>query len=334
VLLTALTGLNPSVVFGLPAAHARADAPDEPGIALVNAIKHRRGPRAAMTVPLTALPEQLHPASGDRRAHVLNRSLTTPFGVFTHLLELTAPARARLGSDLAFVFYNGRSTSPHGLRDGITKHTAPEQRRIFLREVLTDESTRDAVLIGTSLDRLRKAYLHQQRRPVAHTPATLSRYLRKMRPVTEEGFHIVREALDEQVEAALTRRCMTVAKRPDNGDNPSQDTVLGACSDFEHSPLDGGGPCRQSFLSCLDCRNARAFPRHLPLQLVVLDELRARQPHVPIERWIAEFAGRVAQLEEIVEEFEPAQRIRARQQITDQHHRLAARLLQGELDLL
>jgi hypothetical protein len=155
-----------------------------------------------------------------------------------------------------------------------------------------------------------------------------------MRPVTEEGFHIVREALDEQVQAALTRRRMTVTTRPDNADNPSQDTILGTCSDFQHSPLDAGGVCRQSFLSCLDCRNARAFPRHLPLQLAVLDELRARQPHVPLERWITDFAGRVAQLEEIVEEFEPAQRTQARRQITDQHHRLAARLLQGELDPL
>lgn len=132
VLLTALTGLNPSVVFGLPAAHARADAPDEPGIALVNAVKHRRGPRSAMTVPLTALPEQLHPACGDRQAqHVLNTSLTTAFGVYSHLLELTAPARARLGSDLAFVFYTGWPGSSHGLRDGITSHTEPETRRGF-----------------------------------------------------------------------------------------------------------------------------------------------------------------------------------------------------------
>lgn len=331
MLLTALTGLNPSVVFGLPAAHARADAP---GIALVNAIKHRRGPRAAMTVPLTVLPEQVHPAGGDRRAaHVLNTSLSTPFGVFTHLLELTAPARARLGSELAFVFYNGRSTSPHGLRDGITKHTSPIDRRVFLRAVLTGDPTRDAVLVGTSLDRLRKTYLEQHRRPVAHTPATLSRYLRKMRPATEDGFHIVREALDEQVQAALTRRHMTVTTRPDNADNPSQDIVLGTCSDFQHSPLDGSA-CRQSFLSCLDCRNARAFPRHLPLQLAVLDGLRARQPQVPLARWITEFAGRVAQLDEIIEEFEPAQRIQARRQITDQHHRLAARLLEGELDPL
>lgn len=333
VLLTALTGLNPSVVFGLPAAHARADAPDEPGIALVNAVKHRRGPRSAMTVPLTALPEQLHPAGGDQRAHVLNTSLTTAFGVFTHLLELTSPARARLGSDLAFVFYNGRSGSPDGLRDGITSHTAPTTRRIYLRDVLTGDAVRDAVLVGTSLDRLRKTYLHQHRRPVAHTPATLSRYLRKMRPVTEEGFHIVRDALDEQVEAALARRHMSIT-RPDGTDDPVQDTVLGSCLDFEHSPQDDGGPCRQSFLSCLDCRNARAFPRHLPQQLAVLDELRARQDQVPLERWVTEFAGRVAQLQDIVAEFEPTQREQARQQITDQHRHLAARLLEGELDPL
>jgi hypothetical protein len=191
------------------------------------------------------------------------------------------------------------------------------------------------VLLEISLDRLRKTYLENTRRPVAHTPATLTGYLRKMQAVTEEGFHIVREALDEQVQTALARRSMTVgqADTHDSGD-PERDTVLGSCNDFQHSPLDGGNPCRQTFLSCLDCRNARAFPRHLPLQLVVLDALRGHRIAVPVERWITEFAGRAAQLEQIVGEFEPAQREQARRQITNAHRHLARRLLAGDLDPL
>jgi len=95
VLLTALTGLNPSFVFGLPVAHARAYAPDEPGIALVNAVKHRRGPRSARTVPYGSAATAAF-CDSDQRAHVLNTSLTTAFGVYTHLLELTAPTHAQL----------------------------------------------------------------------------------------------------------------------------------------------------------------------------------------------------------------------------------------------
>jgi hypothetical protein len=127
---------------------------------------------------------------------------------------------------------------------------------------------------------------------------------------------------------------MAVTTRPTDAAGSGQDTVLGSCEDFDHSPLDGGASCRQSFLSCLDCRNARAFPRHLPAQLVALDELRARRNQVPLERRVTEFAGRIAQLENIVEEFEPAQREQARQQITDQHRRLVGRLLEGEFDPL
>lgn len=337
VLLASLTGLNASVLAELPAPHQLASTPDEPGIALVDANKPRRGTRSAMTLPLSALRSQLRPPGGDTRPpKVLNTSLTTAFGVFTLLVELTEPGRRLVGSQQAFVFYNGIPAQPGGrlLKEGLPNITT-DQRRVWLREVLTGDEQRDQVLAQTSLDRLRKTYLQQHRRPVAHTPATLARYLRRMRTVTEEGFQIVREALDEQVADALARRRMVVAPTAaDGADGVGQDTVLGSCEDFDHSPLDGGGACRQTFLSCLDCGNARAFPRHLPLQLVVLDELRARQATVPLERWATDFAGRVAQLEEIVNEYEPAQRAHARSQITDAHRRLTVRLFAGDLDPL
>jgi hypothetical protein len=336
VLLAALTGLNSSVLYGLPARHTRAGAPGEAGVALVDAVKHRRGPRSAMTLPLTSVPVQLRPPESDSRpAAVLNTSLTTAFGVFTLLVQLTEPARQQLGTDRAFVYNTGR-TDPVGefvLSDEAPK-TSRELRRRWLAEVLTGDPGRDDVLLEISLDRLRKTYLENTRRPVAHTPTTLTGYLRRMRAVTEEGFHIVREALDEQVQAALARSRMSVDHSTQETSEAEQDTVLGSCNDFQHSPLDGGNPCRQTFLSCLDCGNARAFPRHLPLQLVVLDALRGHRTAVGVERWITEFAGRVAQLEQIVGEFEPAQREQARRQITDAHRHLARRLLSGDLDPL
>jgi len=332
VLLAGLTGLNSSTLYALPAPHMRANGPDEPGIAFVNAVKPRRGPRSAMTLPLTALPTELQPAGGDNRSQrLLNTSLATAFGVYTLLIRLTEPARLQLRSDRAFVHCTGMSAELK-LAEGAPR-TSPELRRKWLSEVMAGEPERDQVLLGISLDRLRKTYLEQHRRPVAHTPATLRRYLRRMRTVTEDGFHIVREALDEQVSAALARRRMSVEGTVDDAaTSDGQDTVLGSCRDFQHSPLDGGRSCRQTFLTCLDCGNARAFPRHLPLQLVVLDALRAQRPGVPVERWITDFAGRVAQLEEIVGEFEPAQREQARSQITDSHRHLVSRLWSGDLD--
>jgi hypothetical protein len=107
---------------------------------------------------------------------------------------------------------------------------------------------------------------------------------------------------------------------------------LAACSDFEHSPLDAGRSCRQTFLTCLDCANARAFPRHLPAQLLVLDELLARRATMPVVEWVDRYAGRVAQLEQIVSEYEPAQRDHARTRVTDADRQMVTRLLAGDLD--
>jgi hypothetical protein len=84
----------------------------------------------------------------------------------------------------------------------------------------------------------------------------------------------------------------------------------------------------------LDCTNARAFPRHLPVQLLVLDELRARREQLPTGQWAIDFAGRVAQLEDVINEFEPAQLAQARAQITDSHRSLVQRLFAGDLDPL
>jgi hypothetical protein len=90
-----------------------------------------------------------------------------------------------------------------------------------------------SLLLDISLDRLRKTYLEQHRKPVAHTPATLAAYLRQMRTVTDDGFQIVREALDEQVAAALARRRLTVDPCGEHQDNePERDTVLATCRDF------------------------------------------------------------------------------------------------------
>ena len=180
------------------------------------------------------------------------------------------------------------------------------------------------------MDRLRKTYLEQVRQPTSHTPATLSRYLSRMDPVRHEGFQIVAEALDEQVNRALARRSITV--QPDTHDDGSgQDAVLGTCADFEHSPIDGQR-CRQSFMACLDCSNARAFPRHLPVQLVVADRLRGLRQEMPLGQWIADHAGPLAQLDDIFAEYEQAQLIAARAEITDSDHRTVNLLLTGNLE--
>lgn len=287
-----------------------------------------------MTVPVTALRPEMRPLDGDtRRAAVLNTSLTTAYGVFMMLLELTEPARVLTGCRQAFVYYSAqpdaveRKLFGYGISSTAGGVAA---RRRWLAPWLTGDTDHDEVLLGISMDRLRKTYLEQVRTPTSHTPATLARYLSRMDSVRTEGFQVVAEALDDQVAQALARRSMTV--HPDIDDQGSgQDAVLGNCADFEHSPIDGTR-CRQSFLACLDCSNARAFPRHLPVQLLVADRLRDLRNEMTAGRWVTEYAGTLAQLDDIVAEYEQGQVAAARAEITERDHRTVNLLLSGNLD--
>jgi hypothetical protein len=335
VLLAALTGWNAAMLATLPASHLRASSPGEPGIALVGTSKPRRGRRSENTLPLAALPAQLRsPAADKRAARVRDTSLTTAFGVYALLAELTGPARQLLGSATAFAYY---AASPAGrvggLHEGLPVY-ASHQRKAWLSVWLTGDPDDDALLTGISLDRLRKTYLRVQRRPTAHTPASYAGYLRRMNTVTTDSFQVVRDALNEQVAAAVARRQLTVITRPAAAGDPgtSADTILGRCDDYRHSPLDHGGPCRHSFLDCLDCPNARSFPRHLPWQLAVHDALLDLRGSVPAARWAAGYAGRAAQLEDIFRAYEPAQIQQARTQITEDCKNLVTQLFHGDLD--
>lgn len=72
------------------------------------------------------------------------------------------------------------------------------------------------------------------------------------------------------------------------------DTAVGACADFEHSPLSAGGRCAVSFLLCFACPNAIATTRHLPgivYLFKALDQLRtAVSPAVWRADWAAHHA--------------------------------------------
>ncbi|WP_239591353.1 hypothetical protein [Mycolicibacterium tusciae] len=329
-----MTGLNLSTLDALHTPHRHACSPDEPGIVFVNADKPRRGKRSVMTVPVTALRPELRPLGGqNRRAAVVNTSLTTAYGVFMWLLELTEPARSLTGSQRAFIYYSAKPDYVEQKLFGYgisSTASGVNARRRWMAPWLTGDADHDGLLLGISMDRLRKTYLEQVRKPTSHTPATLARYLSRMDPVRNEGFQIVADALDEQVVRALARRSMTVQLATDDAGS-GQDAVLGSCADFEHSPIDGQR-CRQSFMACLDCSNARAYPRHLPVQLVVADRLRALRQELPIGQWIANHAGPLAQLDDIFAEYEQAQLCAARAEITDNDHYTVNLLLTGNFE--
>jgi hypothetical protein len=335
VLIAACTGLNLSVIRELPAPHEIGSAPDETGILFLSTNKPRRGLRSSMTIPVTAFRPELRPYEEDSpRAGVLNTSLTTAYGVFTLLLTLTEHTREVTNHRHAFMYYNGcagygPSVFGHGISNAFLSGS---HRRGILEPWLTGEADNDGLLLNISMDRLRKTFLERVRKPVSHTPATLARYLSRMDSVTEDGFQIVREALDEEITKAKARRAITV-DTTGSGDvaDKNKDTVLGECVDISNSPFDGR-PCRRSFMTCLDCTNARAFPRHLPMQLVVLERLDAERGRMPIDQWVVEHGGRAAQLRDIIEEYQPSQVLEARASITDEHRRTVGLLFSGHLE--
>ena len=68
------------------------------------------------------------------------------------------------------------------------------------------------------------------------------------------------------------------------------------------------------------------------MQLAVLDALRDLRAALTAHRWALEYAGRVAQIEDMISAYEPAQVRVAREKISDDERRLALRLLDGVFD--
>lgn len=321
VLLAALTGFNASVLNTLPAHHLRATGQDETAVALVETNKPRRKNNAKITLPLTS-------SSLDRQTP----SLTTPVGVYLTLLELTELARNQLNTDAAFAFYTGKRGGAQPFHAGLPNSMG----RIpsWVAPWLTGNAAVDEMLSTISLDRLRKTRIEMSRMPIGQSRSMHHHYLQRMKKVREEGYSVVREALDDQVTKALARREITVTPLPSETEAApsSNDTLLGECTDFEHSPFDNDRPCRQAFLTCLDCVNARAFPRHLPAQLLVADRIRDQQAELPAENWIRRYAGPLAQLEDIFTLYTPQQMNNARAETTSRDRELVEHLLQGDFD--
>jgi hypothetical protein len=330
VLLAAQTGLNRSVLETLPAPHLRASSWDEVGIALVDTYKPRRGSRARTTLPLSAYPPELHPAGAN--SPLPDSSLNAPYSVYSLLVDLTEPGRRVLGTDLAFVYTLSGTTPAERFATGFPY--SDQRQREWVAPWLDADDPTDNVLLNISFQRLRKTRIQQERRPIAQSPSTHVRYLSQMRAVVQDGFAVVRAALDDEVRKALERRELRVILDPATEEDagPDNDTVLANCSDFTHSPLDKGQACRRTFLFCLDCRNARAFPRHLPFQILVTETLAALRAAMTAQAWTEHHAGRLAQLESVLSNYSPAQQEQARAQITPQQRAIVARLFNGDLD--
>ena len=349
VLLICLTGHNLSAVLSLP---AEAHRPDGGGggskTVLVDMLKPRRGPsRAHMNVALTDIGE-----SGDGRTDV-----TSAFGVFELVGELTEPVRARSGSDLLFGYL--------GIKQGLAFR--PELRETAVnRWARSKQLTSDAPSAGggaadvlpIDTRRLRMTWLQMHQRPVAHTEQTLANdYLARNRGNLAEYQKVVADTLQEQVATARQQvhmQAITIeqadraASEPEAvaaeiGSTPTVladlidgrlDTVLGGCIDFRGGPhAEPGQPCSASFLMCLSCPCARATPAHLPIIVAVHDRLHDKAQEMTPLRWAQRFAGPVAQLTDVMHRYPSIAVEDARAHISPEQRDLVERFLSRSLDV-
>lgn len=348
VLLVCLTGHNLSAVLSLPAEPHRPDGgAGGPRTALVDMLKPRRGRgRAHMNVALTDIGAQ----NGDRI------DVCSAFGVYELIRELSAPVRARSGSDLLFGYV--------GIKKGLAfrpeLHATAVSRWARSQQVVGAPGTGggEAGVLSIDTRRLRMTWLQMHHRPVAHTEQTLANdYLARNRANLTEYQRVVADTLQEQVSTArqhLQMQTMTVdqvdraASEPDvvaaeidvaptvladlmAGD---LDTVLGGCIDFLGGPHAAPGqPCTASFLMCLSCPCARATPAHLSVIVAVHDRLHDKANEMTPLRWAQRFAGPVAQLADIINRYSSTAVEDARAQINPAQQDLVEQFLSRSLDV-
>lgn len=358
VLLAVLTGQNPYVIMKCPARHHRADGnAGGPETAIVEMRKPRRGSRADMDVALAAVPDWISvpddPTSMSRRDE-----LHTAFGVYMLLHELTASSRRIEGSGRLMVAYcanghNGRGIRAHGSAEGWVRPWSRQQG--LLLDAVDGASAKS---LEVSLVRLRMTYLELHQKPVAHTEQTLvDDYLGRNRGNLVEYRRVVADALQDQVAKARALPLMAALSTAEVAQahaDPTAlasklslshsdvrrmlqgtlDTVMNACIDNQHGPYgDPGQPCRASFMLCLSCPCARALPRHLPVQTLVLDRLTERRHHMTPLAWTTRFALPHAQLSDLLAGFDDEQLSAARAATTDAHREMVGRFLNRELDM-
>lgn len=355
-LLIGLTGQNLAQIVTLPAAHHRADTQLEGATptALVRASKPRRGPnKSEMTIPLTGIPTWIVPADEAEERVDDNGSidLHSAFGVYMAAMRLGADARRLIGSDRLLTFYSTWRRLPY---QGFGEAKPPTFAAWVLLQNIVDSQGNQ---VQPDSRRMRLTFLEHKQKPVAQSPTTfVNQYLIRNRGDIEEYQRIVSEVLDSEVaraHSAVAQILSSDTVQLAQTDLPTAavlanttpetltralagelDTVMNSCVDNDHSPYSPpGSPCGASFMLCLGCSNARAEPRHLPIQLLVLAEIEARREEMEALAWATRFALPHARLLYLFAQYPAATVEASRGKETEADKALVARFLGRELDV-
>ncbi|TFC51558.1 hypothetical protein E3O47_07460 [Cryobacterium sp. TMT2-17-1] len=360
-LLVGLTGQNLAQIVTLPATYHRADkqADGATPTALVRASKPRRGPtRSEMTIPLTGIPTWIVSAN-EARAHADESDridLHSPFGVYMAAMDLGSYARKFADSERLLVFHSvwRRTSEGRSSQDGF-REAEPGAFQVWAAstDILDSKGNR----IQPETRRLRLTFIEHKQKPVAQGPSTfINQYLMRNRGDIAEYQRVVSDVLDSEVaraEGAVTQILSSATVLLAETDPLSAalvanttpetlaralagelDTVMNSCIDHEHSPYSPpGSPCGASFMLCLGCPNARAEPRHLPIQLLVFAVIETRRAEMQSLAWATRFALPHARLTHLFAQFPAATVEAARGKETEGDKALVERFLGRELDI-
>ena len=337
------TGFNASVItsFGLGSVHRADDPRSDRPVYTIEVDKPRRGPANRYT------PETI----AGRRARLWDQAV-----------RLTQPARdalAELGyptDQLLVAGSNGASDHPthRFITDWSTVYKASDAWHRY--HVLIGD---DGQPIRVGLRRLRATVLGLQRRRGQNTQQTYdrnyagrdSRMRERMVREVERG----QAAMLDDKEKTLARRVSSEELRTAVADPSPLAKTFGvsneriidlatgrlttpgavSCIDIEHSPYpeDAGGTCTASFLLCAGCPNAVSTPEQLPSQVALVDVLDAAAAAVHGTAREGEFDLHVIQHRSLIGSATPAERERARADMTADDIETAERLLRREFDV-
>jgi hypothetical protein len=311
ILMMCVTGLNASTVLGMSAEHSAATAPGELPALVTRGSKPRRGPmRSELDLTLSAIQGPLVDRDDYGSAH----------GVYEIALELCRGARGYLTHPDLFVYHS------FSYRLGTTGNLGYRTPAVGLFGPLEGFPDGDDMPQRVDTRRLRRTFLELHQRPVAQASSTLANvYLARDRTSLGTYQDVVAGALKGEVERIRTQNLDRTlgdddcrAAREDPAGVAEKfgvseeilakvlagrlDTVGSACVDNDHSPYtEPGKPCTASFLLCLTCPCSRSEPRHVPVQALILIELRQRRTEMTPTEWARRFAATAARLEDVLQ---------------------------------
>ncbi|MFJ6531484.1 hypothetical protein [Microbacterium sp. NPDC091662] len=346
VLLQCITGHNIGTILNLSTDHHRADNQEtESPTILVRGRKPRRGRyRAELDLAFDST-DVWH--DGD----VGRDDFNSAAGVYRILNELGRRTRALSNTTSLFVGYSQyrRLARSDGTLQGCRPLDDFSQHARRLRWTHRDEQQ-----TGINSMRVRRAFLQQRQRPVDHTVQTFAdTYLRRENSALRTNQRVVADALEAEVSRAAAFSRLKTLSRTDVENAASDpkplarelgiaipvlnellagelDTIGAACVDNLASPFGpAGAACSASFLMCFGCANARAEPRHAPVQRALLLEIDRRRLEMPPADWDSRFGTLRQQVDDVLRDFGS----HAEDEAPEGIEQVLADLLDGRLDL-